>query len=167
MRIKFSLRARRDADDLRDIDHPPCGQAPGVHQVVVGLDGSPASWDAFAWAAGDALRTGGRLVVVYAAPPPPVMVDAAFDHAADRRARELVVEELQNEAERAACDLGVPIRFVREEGSADRALTRVARSLGADCIVVGRSTKLRHQVAGSAGRRLASRRDAPVIVVVP
>jgi hypothetical protein len=25
--------------------------------VIVGLDGSPTSWDAFAWAAGEAIRT--------------------------------------------------------------------------------------------------------------
>jgi hypothetical protein len=37
----------------------------------------------------------------------------------------------------------------------------------ADLIVVGRSAKMLHHLAGSLGRRLVSRRDAPVIVVVP
>jgi len=33
--------------------------------------------------------------------------------------------------------------------------------------VVGRSAKMRHHVAGSLGRRLVGRKDAPVVVVVP
>ena len=34
-------------------------------------------------------------------------------------------------------------------------------------IVVGRSAKARHHQLGSLGRRLAGKRDAPVVVVVP
>ena len=36
--------------------------------IVVGLDGSPTSWDAFSWAAGEAVRANGRLVAVYVTP---------------------------------------------------------------------------------------------------
>lgn len=36
--------------------------------IVVGLDGSPTSWDAFAWAAGAAVRGNGQLVVVHVLP---------------------------------------------------------------------------------------------------
>ena len=34
--------------------------------IVVGLDGSPTRWDAFAWAAGEATRGNGTLTAVYA-----------------------------------------------------------------------------------------------------
>jgi len=40
----------------------------GVRVIVVGLDGSPTSWDAFAWAAGVAARGNGRLVAVHVMP---------------------------------------------------------------------------------------------------
>jgi hypothetical protein len=69
--------------------------------IVVGLDGSPTSWDAFAWAAGEAIRAYGGLVVYV------------------------------------------------------------------NLVVVGRSAKMRHHLAGSLGRRLVGRKDAPVVVVVP
>jgi hypothetical protein len=37
----------------------------------------------------------------------------------------------------------------------------------ADVIAVGRSTKIRHRLAGSIGRRLLAKRGTPIIVVVP
>jgi hypothetical protein len=37
----------------------------------------------------------------------------------------------------------------------------------ADLVVVGRSAKMQHRRAGSLGRRLVGRKDAPVVVVVP
>ncbi len=46
-------------------------------------------------------------------------------------------------------------------------LVRVASELHADLIVVGRSSKARHRVAGSIGRGLVNRKGAPVVVVVP
>jgi nucleotide-binding universal stress UspA family protein len=36
--------------------------------IVVGLDGSSTSWDAFSWAAGEATRSKGNLVAVYVTP---------------------------------------------------------------------------------------------------
>ena len=55
----------------------------------------------------------------------------------------------------------------REIGDEARALISVARAMQADLVVVGRSAKMRHHVAGSLGRRLVGRKDAPVVVVVP
>src|SRR3954447_15490161 len=45
----------------------------GPPAIVVGLDGSPSSWDAFSWAAGEALRINGKVVAVYVIP----LTDAA------------------------------------------------------------------------------------------
>jgi hypothetical protein len=36
--------------------------------IVVGLDGSPSSWDAFCWAAGEAVRINGKVVAVHVVP---------------------------------------------------------------------------------------------------
>jgi nucleotide-binding universal stress UspA family protein len=143
----------------------------GVRQpvIVVGLDGSPTSWDAFAWASGEAARSNGTLTAVYATPwveqvapfgPP-------FDQAAAEQAWQQAAEQLHDEAEQRVRGLGLHLEFVREHGDPAQALSRFARSAHADLIVVGQSTKMLHHLAHSLGRRLLSRRDAPVIAVVP
>jgi nucleotide-binding universal stress UspA family protein len=144
------------------------GQAadPTAQVIVVGLDGSPASWDAFCWAAGQATRGRGSLIAVYvtsAVTPVPVPGDFGY---AEQAAQE-VAAELKAEAELRAAEAGLQLTFVRELGDPVHALISVARSAQADLVVVGRSAKMVHHLAGSAGRRLASRRDAPVVVVVP
>jgi nucleotide-binding universal stress UspA family protein len=137
--------------------------------IVVGLDGSPTSWDAFCWAAGETLRTDGSLIAVYVTPlvESVVAVGAYFDYAAAGQAGREAAGQLQGEAAQRAGDLGVPLSFVWELGDAAHCLTSVARSAGADLVVVGRSAKVLHRLAGSLGRRLVSRHDAPVVVVVP
>ncbi len=140
----------------------PTGQV-----IVVGLDGSPASWDAFCWAAGQARRSRGSLIAVYVTPAvAPVLPVDGFFYYAEQAADEVAVE-LKTEAEHRAAEAGVQLTFVRELGDTVHALIGVARSAHADLVVVGRSAKMLHHLAGSAGRRLASRQDAPVVVVVP
>jgi len=55
----------------------------------------------------------------------------------------------------------------REIGDDAVALTSVASAMQADLVVVGQSAKMPHHLAGSLGRRLVGRKDAPVVVVVP
>jgi nucleotide-binding universal stress UspA family protein len=143
----------------------------GVRQpvIVVGLDGSPTSWDAFAWAAGEAARGNGTLTAVYATPwvGPVAPFGAPFDYVAAEQAWRDAADELHDEAEQRVRGLGLHLGFVQEHGDAAQALTRVARSAHADLIVVGTSTKMLHHLARSLGRRLLSKRDAPIIAVVP
>jgi len=61
----------------------------------------------------------------------------------------------------------VDLTFIHATGDAASELLRLATALRADQIVVGRSMKARHHLAGSLGRRLAGKREAPVVVVVP
>ena len=151
----------------RDASGPAIGAT--VPVIVVGLDGSPTSWDAFSWAAGQAARANGRLIAVYvtSAVAPVAAVGAPFDYAAVEQTRQEVAGQLKDEAARRANDLGVAVGFVWELGDVAHALTSVARSVDADLVVVGRSAKMLHHLAGSLGRRLVSRHDAPVTVVVP
>ena len=111
--------------------------------IVVGLDGSPTSWDASSWAAGEALRANGRLVAVYVTPAvepvAAVTVGVPLDWAAAEQARQQTAGQLKDEAEQRARDLGVPLAFVREIGDGARALTSVACAMHADLVVVGRS----------------------------
>jgi len=46
----------------------PDAQREGRTILVVGVDGSLPSWDAFAWAAGEARRSCGRVIAVFATP---------------------------------------------------------------------------------------------------
>jgi nucleotide-binding universal stress UspA family protein len=137
--------------------------------VVVGVDGSPTSWDAFAWGADEVSRTAGTLIAVYVAPTvePGAEFGAPISYGAAEDARDEMVAQLQDEVERRARARGVPLRFIREIGDTAHALTRVSRSLDADLIVVGKSSKILHHLAGSLGRRLVARHDGPAIVVVP
>jgi nucleotide-binding universal stress UspA family protein len=137
--------------------------------IVVGVDGSPTGWDAFAWAAEEAKRLGDRLLAVYvmSSADPAAAFGASFDYAGVEQAKQAVAAELRDEAAHRAGRLGLSVSFVSECGDATRVLAGVARSVHADVIVVGRSTKALHRLAGSLSHRLTSRKDAPVVVVVP
>ena len=141
----------------------------GLRVIVVGLDGSPTSWDAFAWAAGVAARGNGRLVAVHVMPltEPAAVFDAPFDYVGIETAREAIAAELKDEAERRAREVGVPVSFVAKHGDVTEAVTEVARELHANVVVVGRSAKMLHRLAGSISHRLTCRKDAPIVVVVP
>jgi nucleotide-binding universal stress UspA family protein len=151
------------------------GLAPSTTAVVVGIDGSDTSWDAFWWACGEVQRLRGRLVAVFVSPTP--MVDASMAAASltgvviphvvvAQRATDQA-EQLRGRLHRCAADADIAFTFVHATGDATNELLGVALAEHADLIVIGKSTKVRHHVAGSLGRRLIGKRDAPVVVVVP
>ncbi|MFF0264091.1 universal stress protein [Kribbella sp. NPDC004536] len=147
----------------------PIPQQLGTPAIVVGLDGSGTSWDAFAWAAGEALRTNGQLVAVYVMPfsDPTVALGVPYDYAASRDNQRELAGEIEAEAVRRAHEAGVRLSFVGEFGDAIDTLSDVARQVDARLVVVGRSAKRWHRLTGSLGHRLTCRKDAPVVVVVP
>jgi nucleotide-binding universal stress UspA family protein len=137
--------------------------------IVVGIDGSPSSWDAFDWALGEATRLVADLIAVHVQPAlePIVASGAPYAYAAAKEAGEEAAEQLYDEADRRARELGVQVTFIRLIGDIASVLAHVAQSRKADLVVVGKSTKAVHHLAGSIGRRLIFRHDAPAIVVVP
>jgi nucleotide-binding universal stress UspA family protein len=149
---------------------PPVAAGPrAVPVIVVGVDGSPTSWDAFSWAAAEATRTHAKVIALYATPvvEPGAGFGAPISYAAAEQARDELVQQLKDETEQRARQLGVQASFVRDVGDAASALTRFSESVHADLIVVGKSSKVLHHLAGSLGRRLVSRHGGPAIVVVP
>ena len=154
---------------LRLVDPPATTDGRTAPVIVVGVDGSATSWDAFSWAAGEAARTHAKLIAVYVAPAvePGAEFGAPIDFGAAEEARDEVVAELRAEVENRSRHLDIQVAFARELGDTATALTRVSESTGADLIVVGKSSKIFHRLAGSLGRRLISRPDGPAIVVVP
>ena len=138
--------------------------------LVVGVDGSGPSWDALAWAAGEARRCHGRIIAVFVAPlvdlEASLGIGAPYNYEAAVEATDHLADELEGELARRAEELGVEVSFVRQKGDAAHVLTEVARTAHADLIAVGRSAKMLHRLAGSVSRRLVLSRDLPVIVVV-
>jgi nucleotide-binding universal stress UspA family protein len=143
------------------------GRTAGV--IVVGIDGSPSSWDAFDWAVGESTRLHADLIAVHVqqALDPFVAIGAPFAYVESKEAADLVAEELYNDARRRAHELGVKITLIAGSGDTAVLLAQVAQSLKADLIVVGKSTKILHHLGGSIGRRLIFSQNAPAIVVVP
>jgi nucleotide-binding universal stress UspA family protein len=137
--------------------------------VVVGLDGSRSSWDAFCWAAGEAARIDGKVVAVYVTPYAEVVAafGVPYDYAGVEQARQEIADDLKREATNRAGELDVELSFVVEHGDVTQVLTDVARTTRASLIVVGRSSKMLHHLGNSLSNRLTSRKYAPVVVVVP
>jgi nucleotide-binding universal stress UspA family protein len=139
--------------------------------LVVGVDDSAPSWDAFSWAAGEAHRMNGRIIAVFAtslaAPSVSAAAGASLDYAAVAETQNEIADQLGRQVEQRADELGVEVRFVREYGEPARALRQVAETEHADLIAVGRSAKMLHHLAGSLSRKLVLDHKLPVIVVVP
>ena len=149
---------------------------PLIATVVVGLDGSGTSWDAFWWACGEARRLDSRVVAVFVSSSADacaaVMASAAVgvsvcDYSAWDEAAAARAEQLRAEVRRHGDADDLDVAFVHAHGDPARELLRIAGQAAADLIVVGRSGKARHQLAGSLGRHLAVKRGAPIVVVVP
>jgi len=151
------------------LPHAPDHNNSAPPVIIVGLDGSPSSWDAFSWAVGEAARSKGRLVVVNVNPLAEAVAafGVPFDYAGVEQTRHEIAEELEHDAVQRANELGVALTFVCEHGDTAQCLAEVARRLHANFVVVGRSTKVLHHLAGSLSHRLTSRNNAPVVVVVP
>jgi nucleotide-binding universal stress UspA family protein len=138
--------------------------------LVVGLDGSGTSWAAFSWACGESRRLEGRIVAVFVTPSvfPSTAVLPAVDIVDCSAMQEAATEQaaqLRTQAREVGEDLD--LSFVHVRGDAATELVRIATTIHADVIVVGRSTKVRHHLVGALGGRLISKRGAPVVVVVP
>jgi nucleotide-binding universal stress UspA family protein len=163
-------RTPRHQDRLRSLHDPSSAVT-----VVVGIDGSESSWDAFWWASGQAQRQHGRVVAAFVSPTVETSLLAtsmalsasSCDHAAFDQIATEQAERLRHQLEGYATDHDIPFTFVRARGDATTELLHVADKYHADLIVIGKSTKARHHLAGSLGKRLIGKRNAPVVVVVP
>jgi nucleotide-binding universal stress UspA family protein len=151
----------------------PSPAAAAAAVVLVGIDGSETSWYALSWACGEARRLRGRAVAVFVSSsagsgiPSSCIDGASFNYDGDHSAATGQAEALRRELGCYAADHDVDLTFVHTDGDAASELLRLAAELHADQIVVGRSMKARHKLAGSLGCRLVGKRKAPVVVVVP
>ena len=147
---------------LAPIDETRCTTPLPAPPVPWSSSGSTGltSWDALCWACGETSRLGGRTVAVFvgrtsaATTAAASFGGAAVAYGAIQQTMIDQAEGLANQIRRYALDHGVELTFVHTHGDMATELLRIASSDHADLIVVGRSTKARHHLAGSLGRRL-------------
>jgi len=141
----------------------------GPTVILVGVDGSPTSLRAGAYAAGLARRQQARLVVVYVGPVASlatampgaggavaVSQGEAFDEASD---------DLRRQVEEQAEERGIAVAFMARRGDPYSELRRVADEVRAEAVVVGASAKAGHRLVGSVAVRLVRAGKWPVTVV--
>jgi nucleotide-binding universal stress UspA family protein len=160
----------------RSPDAPAVGGSRTRPIVIAGLDGSDPSWGALSWACGEARRLGGRAIAVFVSPGLDVKfcMASATGFGAVECALALSLTNAEHAARlrgeiesRGAGDGDLDLAFIQAWGDPGQELLRIAEEVKADVIAVGRSTKIRHRLAGSVGRRLLAKRAMPIIVVVP
>jgi nucleotide-binding universal stress UspA family protein len=156
------------------VDPPAVATGALTAVVLVGVDGSETSWNALSWACGEARRLRGQAVVVFVSSSTHSGMAAAgfldgapFGCGWDESTATECAEALRREVECYAAGHDISLTFVHAHGDAATELLRLATVHHAAQIVVGRSMKARHNLAGSLGRRLVGKRRAPVVVVVP
>jgi nucleotide-binding universal stress UspA family protein len=143
--------------------------------IVVGVDGSEASWEALRWAADEARLRFAQLVAVHAGsfiPAQPIgdpgmlampAGDLAGQLGAESEAARGVLEAAVEEALGAEPGLEIEQKLV--EGDAGDAL--VAESESAELVVVGSHGRsgLKAALLGSVSRHVVSHAACPVVVV--
>src|ERR1700683_2934310 len=118
--------------------HEPRMEDPSVNAsravVVVGIDGSGTSWDAFHWACGETRRLDGRTVAVFvgstsgaASAPAAASGVAGLAGAVQQTATEQAAE-LGERVLSYAQDLGLNLTFVHTRGDTVTELLRIAGS---------------------------------------
>lgn len=143
----------------------------GHTTVVVGVDGSPTSHRALAYAAGQARRQHGRLVVVYVRSVAggsgfgAGLINQADMATAALVSQEEIEAELRAEVAHLARVWHVSSTLVLGSGDPAKELARTADREHADSVVVGSSTRIGHRLAGSIATRLVRNCGWPVTVV--
>lgn len=136
----------------------------GLAVIVVGVDGSPPSVHAAAWAGGLARRERARLVLVYVEPIAGPAYWTAMGMAGATEAAAAFIEEIRQEAAAYLDHTDIAWELVHHRGDPAHGLERIAEERRADCIVVGRS---RHGggLVGSVPKMLLKGAKRPVVVV--
>lgn len=134
-------------------------------RVVVGVDGSPASYEALRWAARYARLVAGTVDAVAAYDLPGAVgwsapaVDAAFDE-------EQAKQELTEEIEKVIRQVGeVPMEQHLVRGAAAQVL--IGASAGAEVLVVGSRGRggFASLLLGSVSQQCAAHASCPVVIV--
>lgn len=137
----------------------------GPGAIVVGVDGSPTSMRAAAYAAGLARRQHTKLIAVYARPYPAGLL-AIADHSGMATSAVLETQdELEKQLRAELASWRVDATLVIRNGDPLTVLSEVAKETKADALIVGSSASVGHRIAGSLAIRLVRCGRWPVTVV--
>jgi nucleotide-binding universal stress UspA family protein len=137
----------------------------GPTVIMAGLDGSPTSWHAVAYAAGLARRQRSRLLVVHVAAVPALATLAPVADVAIEESLAAAADELRDELESRREWHELNGEFRVERGDVYTGLCRVAEAEKVDAVVVGSSAQAGHRLIGSLAVRLVKAGRWPVTVV--
>lgn len=137
----------------------------GPSRILVGIDGSPSSLRAAAYAAGLARRQGARLITLYVMPTAAVSAQVAAAAGALIQTYDEIAADLRRAVREGAELVGIDAEFLVRQGNPYRELVAVAEQLRVDAIVVGASTRSGHRFVGSLAGRLVRDAGWPITVV--
>jgi nucleotide-binding universal stress UspA family protein len=141
----------------------------GPSTLVVGVDGTPTSLRAAAYAAGLARRQHTRLIIVYARKQPAAFISIA-DHAGlaakeAMDAQDEVEKRLRQALRIRSSQWDIDAHLVVRFGDPLTVLMEVAEEVRADALIVGSSASIAHRIAGSLAIKLVKTGRWPVTVV--
>jgi nucleotide-binding universal stress UspA family protein len=142
----------------------------GTARIVVGVDGTPESRHAVAWALDEAARRKEpvELVHAYAYPPPLLPFYEAAAELGEDRLRVVAVEAMAREvADTAARQPGTPVTGEVREGVPIEVLLDAARDARMLVVATRGTGPLGEAVVGSTGTALAGQAACAVVVVPP
>ncbi|MEW9529484.1 universal stress protein [Microbispora sp. NPDC049125] len=139
----------------------------GPQVIVVGVDGSPTSLRAAAYAWGLARRQGSKVVLIHVTDPGTTSLLVPAASASMIEAGRQVAAELREQIDHFAGTAGsnVSYSFRAELGDPASVLTRISNEVRADAVVVGASAQAGHRFVGSVAVRLVRAGRWPVTVV--
>jgi nucleotide-binding universal stress UspA family protein len=137
----------------------------GPTRILVGIDGSPTSLRAAAYAAGLARRQGSRLIALYVAPSTALAGQVAATAAAMLQTQQEIAQNLRDLVTEGAQLVGIEAVFVLRHGNPYRELIKVAGEVRVDAVVVGASTRSGRRFVGSLAGRLVRDAKWPITVV--
>lgn len=153
--------APQPGPDLRDQDPG----APPDHPVVAGFDGSPASRNALAYAAGMARRLERPLLVVYVTARAIYCEPMTGQVIRTVRDQEQISRWLLAELDQVCDSDDLQVHTATRCGTPARELAAAAAQYSADALVIGASSRAWHQLVGSVPGWLARHVRCPLIVV--
>lgn len=137
----------------------------GPKVIVVGVDGSPTSLHAGAYAMGLARRQRSKLIVVYVENTTAMAAMMPATAGAYAESVDQLGGELRQQVEEYAAEAGVACEFIAVKGNPYVELSRVADENQADAMVVGSSSSAGHRFVGSLAVHLVRAGRWPVTVV--
>jgi nucleotide-binding universal stress UspA family protein len=138
----------------------------GPRLLLVGVDGSPTSLRAAAFAAGLARRQESRLAVVFVATPSMWMgMSSVPMSAVQEQVFNELIDDLRRQIRQRIDEIAIPVTFMVRRGDAFTELRQAATEMKADTVFVGASEQAGHRLIGSVALRLVRVGQWPVTVV--